>query len=270
MEYRKITAIVDADYLIYKIGFGKQGEPEEDAIAALDETIYRFLEDAHADYNLFYLTSDLSFRKDLYPLYKANRKGKPKPEHYEVLRGHLVDVWCAEEVPYLEADDLCSMNYTDNETHTSVVIHKDKDLLQIVGTHLVDRGGLTLERLEVSGYMAKKFFYTQMLTGDAVDNVPPCKKGVTGPKTAERLLEGCNTEEELYTVVREQFNDDARMLLHAQLLWLKTNDRTNLIFTNHDQRPESEVFRQAPASPGRDHLHDAPARRGAETLGTVD
>ena len=237
----RTTALVDADFLVYAIGFGKENYYEEEAIAALDETVYRILDEVNADYNLFYLSSTAhGFRSDLYPAYKANRTGKPKPLHYEALRNHLINIWCAEVSSCIEADDECSLNCINTDEHKTILVHVDKDLNQIVGTHFNPK---RWEWYEVSGWMSRYFFYTQMLTGDRVDNIPPVKKGM-GPKTAEKLLEGCTTEEELYTVVRAAFNDDKGLALQAELLWLLSNERTNLILERHGRKSEGKILGQ--------------------------
>lgn len=221
---RKVTALIDADALVYQIGFGKSDESEEGAIAALDETIYGLLDTVGADYHLIYLTSDLSFRKDLYPPYKANRNKGGRPLYYSILRDHLIQVWCAEEVPYLEGDDLCSLNYVDNEDHTSIVCRIDKDLNQIIGKHYLIH---KQEFVEITEYMAMHFFYHQLLMGDSTDNVP-CLPGV-GEKTAAKMLKDCSTEAELFEVVDKAYKDKDYLLLMARLLWLRTNERTNLV-----------------------------------------
>lgn len=254
---RKVTAIVDSDCLIYAIGFGKSTTSAEDAIAALDETLYGLLETVGADFHLLYLTSEESFRKNLYPKYKANRDGKPRPEHYEALRDHLAQVWCAETLPFLEADDLCSLNYVDTEDHTSVVCHIDKDLLQIVGSHYLMH---KREFIQVTEYMAMQFFYHQLLMGDSVDNIPGLP-GI-GEVKAAKLLKDCTTEAELFAVADKAYNDKEYLLIMARLLWLKTNARTNLVFTHYgDEYERKGIVEQAAAISSSGALHGDEGRQ---------
>ena len=51
-----------------------------------------------------------------------------------------------------------------------------------------------------------KFFYTQILTGDAADNI----KGLyrVGPKKAEKILEGLVKEEDLWDAVLKAYDGD--------------------------------------------------------------
>lgn len=221
------TALIDADILVYRVGFGKQDESEEDALAALDQTIYDILEKVNCDYHIFYLSdSQNNFRKIVDPQYKANRG--PKPKHYNLLKNHLVSVWCAEIAEGAEADDAMSLNCVNNDEHQSILISIDKDLLQIPGTHY---NFVKDEWTEVSEWMGYYNFYFQMLTGDPTDNVKGLK-GI-GKVKAERILKDVNDEEAMYTAVRTAYKDDDYMVMQARLLWLLSNTRTNLIFKNH-------------------------------------
>ena len=77
-------------------------------------------------------------------------------------------------------------------------------------------------------------FYMQLLTGDSTDNIPGLK-GV-GPKTAEKVLANCTTEEELYAAVlicyinHKPFMDYPRediedmIVRNARLLWIRKEE----------------------------------------------
>ena len=223
------TALVDADILLYRVGFGKEDESEEDAIAAMDQTIYSILEKVNCDYQIFYLSdSQNNFRKIIDPEYKANRG--PKPKHYKILKNHIINVWCAEIAEGMEADDAMSLNCINTEEHQSILISIDKDLLQIPGQHY---NFVKDEWTEVSEFLGKYNFYFQMLTGDPVDNVKGLK-GI-GKVKAEKILKDVSNEEDMYTAVRTAYKDDDYMVMQARLLWLLSNTRTNLIFKNHVQ-----------------------------------
>lgn len=223
------TALVDADILLYRVGFGKEDESEEDAIAAMDQLIYMILENVNCDYHVFYLSdSQNNFRKIVDPEYKANRG--PKPKHYNLLKNHLISVWCAEIAEGMEADDAMSLNCVDTEDHQSVLVSIDKDLLQIPACHY---NFVKDEWVQVSTFMGYYNFYFQMLTGDPTDNVKGLK-GI-GKVKAEKILKEAGTEDDMYTAVRTAYKDDEYMVMQARLLWLLSNTRTNLIFKNHVQ-----------------------------------
>lgn len=223
------TALVDADILLYRVGFGKEAESEDDAIAALDQTIYSILEKVNCDYQVFYLSdSQNNFRKLVDPQYKANRG--PKPKHYNVLKNHLITVWCAEIAEGAEADDAMSLNCVNTEEHQTILVSIDKDLLQVPALHY---NFVKDEWTEVSEFLGYYNFYFQMLTGDPVDNVKGLK-GI-GKVKAEKILKDVTNQEDMYTAVRTAYKDDDYMVMQARLLWLLSNTRTNLIFENHVQ-----------------------------------
>jgi DNA polymerase I len=247
-------ALIDADILLYRLAFGQKDKSPEDAVAALDETIYRILERVGADYNLFYLTdSGSNFRLQVDSEYKAGRP--PKPDHYGVLKDHLVDCWCAEVCVGIEADDALSLENINTDGHNSVIVSIDKDLLQVPGVHY---NFVKDEFIEVSEYLGMYNFYTQVLVGDSVDNVKGCKGA--GKKKAADLLDKCSTEDEMYDGVRNEYfkaawklaekemgedkpspydvqvKADLDMYTTARLVWLLAKDRTNLIFERHEPK----------------------------------
>jgi 5'-3' exonuclease len=69
-----------------------------------------------------------------------------------------------------------------------------------------------------------RFFYSQLITGDTVDNIPGLPRG--GPRLAFSTLDGLETEEEMFRAVEEaykkKFPDDyrERILEQARLLWM--------------------------------------------------
>ncbi len=98
-----------------------------------------------------------------------------------------------------------------------VIVSLDKDLDQIVGWHynFVKHLGYYIKPEE-----ALVKLYTQMLTGDAADNI----KGLfrVGPVKAAKIIGDTTDELELYNKVLEAYEGDAeRVLENAQLLFLR-------------------------------------------------
>lgn len=130
-----------------------------------------------------------NFRRALYPAYKANRAGKPRPVCLAALRQELMDDpsldirWAAN----LEADDLLGilaskLRTPDTET---IIVSIDKDLQTIPG--LFFNLGRPEEGIrEISPEEADRAFLRQALTGDMTDNYPGCPK--YGPATADKAL----------------------------------------------------------------------------------
>ena len=135
--------------------------------------------------DVWHCFTDVSaFRRQLFPEYKANRKGKPKPIGFKALKNELMQEDTAFMFEQIEADDLLAIFATMPEAMDDpvVIASGDKDLMQIPGTHV----WLDQVVTEQSDEAAERFTYQQILTGDATDGVPGCP-GI-GPVTAERIV----------------------------------------------------------------------------------
>jgi len=141
--------------------------------------------------------SEKTFRNDLYDLYKANRSAPPEdliPQFPLVRQAtKAFGVHCVEMAGY-EADDLiatyaCRARDAGGE---AVIVSSDKDLMQLIGPHIVMWDPMKERRLgqdaviEKFGVTPDKMVDLQALVGDSVDNVPGAP-GI-GPKTAAQLL----------------------------------------------------------------------------------
>lgn len=141
--------------------------------------------------------SSKTFRKDLYPEYKANRSAPPEDlvPQFAVIREatRAFDLPCI-EMEGFEADDLiATYARLAREAGADVtVISSDKDLMQLVGPQvsmydsMKDRQIGVQEVIDKWGVPPEKMIDLQALTGDSVDNVPGIP-GI-GPKTAAQLL----------------------------------------------------------------------------------
>ena len=148
------------------------------------------------DMVLLFSGSD-SYRKDVFPKYKSNRKGKRRPLILKQLRDALLerpDAYLAEHG--IEADDMLGLlGYRNLE---NVIATIDKDLKTVecnfYNWDYPDDGVILTD-----AKAAATQFYTQVLTGDSVDGYPGCP-GV-GPKTADKLLQGAASAEEMWDIV---------------------------------------------------------------------
>lgn len=169
--------------------------------------------------------------------YKGNRKSE-KPYHFDNVRAYMLGAYNVEVANGIEADDLMSIHQTRSDVGTTIICSRDKDLRITPGWHygwecgrqpefgpeLVDElGWLTLNSNKLKG-VGKKFFYSQMLTGDTVDNIPGLPK--YGPVKAYNLLHGLETEEQCEYAVRclykEKIGEDYEDYYNEQhaLLWM--------------------------------------------------
>ncbi|MCS0502383.1 DNA polymerase I [Ancylobacter mangrovi] len=141
--------------------------------------------------------SEQTFRKEIYPLYKAQRPDLPEDlvPQFPLIREatRAFDLACVEQDGF-EADDLMATYAEQAKAKGALVtiISSDKDLMQLVDERvrmydpMKDRAIGAEEVFEKFGVAPEKVVDVQSLAGDSVDNVP----GVPGigVKTAAQLL----------------------------------------------------------------------------------
>lgn len=185
-----------------------------------------------------------NFRKEVAKAkaYKGQRK-QEKPFHFDNIRAYMFGVYDVVISDGCEADDLLAIELTNNGNKLSVTCcTRDKDLRMVPGIHfgwpcglqpqfgprlVLDPGIIAL----VTGKHGSKivgegikFFYSQLITGDTVDNIPGLPRG--GPKMAFELLSELETEYEMYEAVYakyvEKLGDKAEEFFREQadLLWM--------------------------------------------------
>lgn len=156
-----------------------------------------------SSYKLF-VSGEGNFRKEICPLYKANRT-QASPKWREELRLYLIKEWGAIECNGYEADDACGIH----QGQDTIICGIDKDLLQIPGKHyqwpIVRKGVVVREGRfwDVSEEQGWRALFTQALTGDVSDNI----KGIRGIGSvkAAKILADCKTEEDMYAAVWYQY-----------------------------------------------------------------
>jgi len=125
-----------------------------------------------------------NFRKDIYPQYKGNRKGR-KPVGYSAVKEWAMGEYPHFSKPGLEGDDCMGILATKFPGKT-LLVSMDKDLKTIPGKFFRLSPEGKHEMLEISDKDAEWNFLMQSLTGDTSDGYPGLP-GV-GPKKAEELL----------------------------------------------------------------------------------
>ena len=183
------------------------------------------LQKEHAtDYIVFALDSEgPTFRKEIYPEYKANRPAPPE----DLMKQLPVAIQWVEKMGFAnlskscyEADDVIATLAKCGKEQGIVtkIVSSDKDLYQLldddqvylydwVKKKTVDEKGC----VEKFGVLPKYFVDFQALIGDSSDNVP----GVPGigPKTASKLINEYHTLENLYEHLDEAGTPRIRKLL---------------------------------------------------------
>jgi 5'-3' exonuclease len=218
MKKRPSKALIDADYMVYRVGFSSKDVSSSIACSRIEEQLMDlvYVKLKCEDYDAF-ITGKTNFRYEVattHP-YKGNRKSLEKPAHYEALRDKLVSLGATVSVNQEADDDVGIASTLDY----GWIVHVDKDLNQLPGWHYNPIKG---EEYFVTVDEGSKSFYLQLLTGDRIDNIVGLN-GI-GPVKASKLLAGLTKDHELYQAVKAAYESKEepveRILENGQLLWL--------------------------------------------------
>lgn len=182
--------------------------------------LIRILQTTESDTMEIYISGPDNFRYGIYPEYKANRKGKPDPLYRQDANAYLVERYGGLVTIGYEADDALAMSGTVHGAD-AIICSIDKDLKQIAGRHYNWRKD---EFDVVDPIEGLRSFYRGLLIGDTADNI----RGVDriGVVKAGRIINDLESEEDMFLAVQTMYNDDTRLLMNGQLMWLwrKEND----------------------------------------------
>lgn len=210
------VALVDADVLVYRVAFASEEEEEEICFARAKELLFEIVfTELNCDDYKAYITGKGNFREVVATTapYKGNRKDFQRPKHYDALRAYLQRLG-AELVEGQEADDAIAIKAQEGPYW---IVSIDKDFDQVPGWHY---NFVKKEKYYITEEEGLRNFYTQILTGDRVDNIIGIK-GV-GPVKAEKILKDCTTEREYYDACVKAYDGDiARVTENGVLLWLR-------------------------------------------------
>ena len=185
------------------------------------------LRSTQADTYKLFISGGVNFRYSIFPEYKANRT-QPKPRWLQMCKDYLVKEWEGVYTNGIEADDALAMAQTEE----TVICSIDKDMLQVPGKHYNFVKGIFIDVSELGGLHS---FYRNLLIGDTSDNI----RGVDGlgKVKSAKLIDPQDNEQDMFDIVREQYNNDTRLLMNGKLMWLHRyegdlwNNATNL-FSN--------------------------------------
>lgn len=210
-----MQALIDGDIVAYRAACTCEDDDSEDYVfSKVDDIIDKITFYTDSDEYRVFLTGSNNFRKAIYPEYKAHRPTE-KPFWLQTIREYLVKEYKAEVCEGQEADDAMGINQTEE----TIICTIDKDLLMIPGQHY----NFVKDEFKTVTYLdGLKHFYMQCLQGDRSDNI----KGIpgVGPKKAERILDGCVTEYDLFKAVRNAYGNDEEFLMNGRVLWIRRNE----------------------------------------------
>lgn len=205
------TVHIDADFVAYEISYERPDDPKtiddmQHNAEVIIDNIRRWAAAEHVHMHLTPETSDKGGRYSfaIQKPYQGNREDKAKPRLLHIMRQWLASRYPGTLHQFCEADDgMSSAQYqaiAAGQTELSIIASKDKDLRMCPGWHMVwgtgelvflppeDAFGWVelVERTSASGQTTKqlkgygtKWFWAQMLIGDAADNIQGLPK-ITG------------------------------------------------------------------------------------------
>lgn len=191
------TAVIDGDSICYIAS----KDNLEISLGNVDSIMETIKVKTDSDKYYLFLSTGPYFRHLINTNYKANR-APTKLLFVKEIKEYLVNKYGAIERRRVEADDLSAFAmYNGNNSFINCAI--DKDVInQVVGKYFNYR---THESGITNPKQALEFLYTQVLIGDAVDNI----KGIPfiGKKKASRILEDCNNAEELQNATLKAYQN---------------------------------------------------------------
>lgn len=241
--------LVDADMICYSNAGNDETEPGIARLGALAR-LERLRERSGSEFIVCHLTADASNKGDRHVVatvkpYQANRSGGKRPKNWEYLRDWFLtyqgDLFKVRSWGDREADDAIALHATRLGVDKCCIATADKDMRMIPGHH-IDWATYELIRLEdefeIIGETGKiyghKWFWLQLLQGDAADNIPGLPKykeggklKLIGEKTAQKFLQDADSDAEACDIVvnlyRSFYEDGWADALAEQmsLLWMR-------------------------------------------------
>lgn len=205
------VALIDADTLVYEATRSSECEIQWDenlwtlhghfdpARAKIDDTVALIMERLSADRVVMALSDyNEPWRKQVYPLYKANRKNVRKPLMYEPIRQYIHESFETVQMRGLEGDDVLGLLLTEPSDEERIVVSIDKDMQTLPGLHINlmharKNGEAAWEPRFIAVPDADHYHMLQALMGDTTDGYPGCP-GI-GRVRAERILSEFCTED---------------------------------------------------------------------------
>lgn len=249
-----LTPLIDGDILRYEIGFGAEtgwkamtNDPNSlPPFWYVEEMLHMRINNIRALLNTdkepqLFITEGRTFREDIAKLkpYKGTRK-EHKPWHFRNLTAYMKAAMNTNVVTGIEADDLMAIIHTNDPD--TIICSRDKDLKQVPGWFyswelgvqpafgpliITKEGTLDLNREKKPAKLTGTgdlFFWSQVLTGDVVDNIPglPGCGAVAAFELLSNTDDKRSVRERVYSVYEEHYGGgwEEKLLEQAQLCWI--------------------------------------------------
>lgn len=220
------TVLIDGDIVSYRCAAASENEEFNIAWARAQDLMTRITAETNASEYEIYLTGSDNFRYSIYPDYKANRT-QPRPKWLEEIRENFIVNYKAKLTCGYEADDALAIRHTELGEN-SVIASIDKDMRQLPGWfYSWEIRGTSVngkpwvrpaELVQITPTEGLKSFYRGLLIGDRSDNIIGVQ-GI-GEVKAAKWIDPLTTELEMFDTVRTLYEDDDRLYINGQLMWL--------------------------------------------------
>mgnify|MGYP003641895726 FL=1 len=218
----KMIGIVDGDVLIYR-ACHRSIKDNLNIKKTFDDIYEEVKINTACDEYSLHVSGGGNFRKELQQDFlKYKGKRRDKPDNYLECRNYVIEKYNPIMVTNYEADDTASIEafkyIKKNQLYMLITVDKDWKTI----------GGLFYNLLynnlsAVSTIDGIEFFHQQLLTGDAVDNIPGIE-GV-GPVKANKILQGKDLKGQFEAVIKAyktHYPDDfmSRLNVMGTMLYL--------------------------------------------------
>ena len=218
-----MTLLIDADWLIYSSCCSCEQDvkwddhlhtlhcDERDIHEMIDSRIeyYQTIADDKSDVVMCF-TEYPTFRHQIFPEYKANRKNKRKPLALYAIVEQIKQRYESVSYTGLEGDDVLGLLATSKRYSNPIVVSPDKDMRTVPCT-LIAGDDMEL----ITKKKADRNWMLQALTGDTTDNF----KGLIGcgPVTADKILGDAKTLPDMWNKVVKAYEKKKQTFTDALL-----------------------------------------------------
>jgi len=239
--------VIDGDLIAYAIAYVKESNESVDIEYLLNSKIRRIFNKLNTNLGKVFISGiekQLCYRHSIATIqeYKGNRDKNNRPKYINEVKRCMLSMGAISINDDLEVDDYLAIEQ-NKDPNNIIICSLDKDLKMIKGDHY----DWNTDRLfSISKIEAYRHFFTQLLTGDRIDNIKGLsekrpKRGI-GLKRALKLLSPCHSYREMLSVVKDKYhlkygdtysykhwktgkiintNSTEILLENANLLWIK-------------------------------------------------
>lgn len=229
VDTKKCTGLIDLDAMLHIVANVQFSAGNRENIKQTKSRVFTFINTIKKnakckDYiSLYQNMNHTNFRNEILPEYKSHRTTS---EAIKTWKSTIIEAFNESNaigVDFIETDDAISIISNQLNKENCVIISSDKDMAQIEGFHYNPfKQGTTLDptRWYYSSFSnAEKFFWAQVLAGDATD-MPNAFCGIpgVGVPTALKLLDKFPKSTPYFKRVQEIYTNKFKNITPKEVL----------------------------------------------------